>query len=307
MSALALVLGTGAGMDEPTPAGAIARRADASKKIMLDDNSTVRKDITGKHSAALTISSASSAIDAAIRVLGLEEETKSRCSAVLYEPIRDDTPFLSDSVLGKLVWTISIRGISFRGQSVAGVEGALVARFTKSMDFEVDLLAQPGALVRVVSTTPVDDPGVWARPSGVVAAERIGAGGNERWSGFLDGPPVSTLADVIQVIDGKMGGIDETREIVVHAVQWSMMGAPTRPVWSVDMRAIPRTAQDALNRMRIPPGPMPEFDEDSLRNSVNHIRHIVTDGELKWLTSGTTPQPDPPPGWKPRTMKKQTK
>lgn len=196
-------------------------------------------------------------------------------TADLRVALKDTTPYLAEQVDGQAVWLVRVPGVIFR---VGDGDGAL----TKLHDLEAVVLARTGELVRLASRWPVDLPTLWPPPESDYAAWQLRYSGGERWEGFATGKPAHTLAEALRTIESSMGHVAIAPQIIAHRLRWSSQAfTPSREVWSVELRGAKELGEYGIHRRK---SQSPEVERN-----MQHIRHIVSMLDNKWLRAGIKP------------------
>ena len=266
-------------------------------------------------SSAVAISSERQAIEAARAICGINQDAKTQREDSLKAALDDspraitatavaseirldgnDVPFFGERLTGRAVWRVRL----------PGVEVPLdVIRATKlpPLNATIDLDANSGAVIQLLLQTPDEEatPSLAPYASPKSATEKMTRGGNELWQAPLDGPPASSLSAVLKTIHSRFG-LPLFKEARINCVKWSSMGSEPRAAWSVHIRGFYVEFEPATGPTVDLPSSTEKTPVDDLEPLVgetivplsmrNHLRHIVLDKDLRWVTAGTTPQPE---------------
>jgi len=148
--------------------------------------------------------------------------------------IRDDTPFLSDSTIGRPVWLVELRNV--RIESTNWLSSWIDRYNPKSFIAVID--STSGRLLKIYSVPRVEDPDLAPEPPPDTAAVLMRSAG-EQYLGFPSEPPKVTFSEAI----GNAIGSDPLRakEIIAVYVSYSYAcqdGGEPRPAWCITGRGI---------------------------------------------------------------------
>lgn len=212
------------------------------------------------------------ALAQARQILGLAEKAPPRLSAALVTLAEDNTPFLNEKLVGRPIWHVV--AVGWRLELPSAPEGAQ-DRLRRTFDVFLD--PKDGALLKLASRWPEGVPTIAPEPPATFAEEQMKRAGLEKYHGFLkSGPRVDFVRALDVVYKEGVGDPLAAKQIVAHCVMRSAMGQKPRAVWAITLRGIPplKTAYPGV--------PI---------DARNHIRNIVDAKTGKWLSAGTSPQP----------------
>ena len=167
-------------------------------------------------------------------LMGLTVDAESRMSASLVRLTEDNTPFLSDALVGRDLWHIYLRDWSFRLKSVQ--EGFEDPRKTTA-DVYLDPIS--GRLLKLTTHWPEGERKMPSEVSAEVGAEQMRDSGRKCYHGFPAVDPKISLSDALDSIVRWGGDPFAARQVVARYVVWSRMGREPKPVWAVMLRGVP--------------------------------------------------------------------
>lgn len=212
------------------------------------------------------------AIAQARQILGLSEKSSARVSATLVTLAEDNTPFLNEKLVGRPIWQVVIT--DWRLELASAPQEA---RDSFGRTFDVFLDPPNGALLKLASRWPDGVPVIAPEPPAAFAAEQMKRAGLERYHGFVSpAPPVDFVRALDVVYKDGVGDPLVAKQIVAHCIMRSAMEQKPRAVWAITLRGI------APLKAAYPGVPI---------DARNHIRNIVDAKTGKWLSAGTSPQP----------------
>lgn len=209
----------------------------------------------------------------ACRLIGLTGEQGSRMDTSLVTLTQDNTPFLSDSLVGRDLWHIRLRDWSFELKSVA--EGYKDTR-NRTADIYLDPI--DGRLLKLKTHWAKGERKMPPEVSAKVGAEQMLHAGHERYHGFPTEDPKISFLDALDSIFRWGDDPFAARQVVAHYVMWSRMEREPRPVWAVMLRGVPVIK------------PIPGTPDDAL-DQYTYIVDAET-GQLMLVTN--TPRPERP-------------
>jgi hypothetical protein len=250
-------------------------------KAQRDSSSGSKSAVSGT-GADWSIHREDLAVVAALRILGIPENRATACSAELITVAEDNTPFLSDQIVGRTIWKVVVE--SGRLQLESALPG-----FEDAFERVFDVLVDPenGIILKIVSRWPDGIPEIAPEPPSWSAEEQMRRSGLEVYHGFpAEKPKISFLEALDIVLTQGTGSPLVAKQISAHYVIQSKMGREARPVWAINLRGIPP----------LEVGGGPGMAEETRRRAVpvearNHIRNIVDARSGKWLSASTSPQP----------------
>jgi len=144
----------------------------------------------------------------------------------------DETPFLSDSVVGCRAWQVWLNNVWLNSEKW---DQAVVQQYNPK-NFIVLLDSATGRLFKVYSKFDGHDPDLAPEPPADTAAVLMRMSGEEYVSFPADPPPVSFFTAL-----GSAAGSNplQAREIIAVYVLYSDTGNPTKPCWCITGRGIP--------------------------------------------------------------------
>lgn len=207
----------------------------------------------------------------ACEVIGLASDEASRMAASLVRLTQDNTPFLSDALVGRDLWHIGLRDFSFQLKSVP--EGY---KDTKTRTADIYLDPINGRFLKLRTRWPEGERKMPPEVSAEAGAEQMLQSGRKRYHGFPTDDPEISLLDALDSILRWGGDPFAAKQVVVHYVIWSRMGREPRPVWAVMLRGVPVIK------------PLPGTPDDALAQ-YTYIVDAET-GQLMLVTN--TPRPE---------------
>lgn len=194
--------------------------------------------------------------------------------AVLVRLARDESPYIHAILEAAPIWQVSIDADVLLWSFGVATERVLFAR-----RFAVLLDARTGQLLKLVSRGD-GEAELAAMPANAQSAERqFMDGGSEVWTGLPAESPRTSFVDALRHIEEAGFGLADAHDFVGHCVLWSFMDRPPVAAWSIytgGIQPIPAAY----------PGVPPE--------ALNHLRHIVSAEDGRWLMADSAPQSDAP-------------
>lgn len=221
------------------------------------------------------------------KILGVPPR-ETDAEATVAVPTEDDTPFLSERVIGKPQWRVRLKNVKFLddGEHLGSRAFDVV---------EVSLDPRNGALLRVETVWPADRPALWKRPDAKLAAQILTAG-QESWHGFMDKPPTRSLADALRALESHTGGgWENAHQIVAYCAlisDGSLDAKAAKPTWWIHLFDMGPQPMPGRTRNQ------PEGSEEWVRNLLDHMRHLVDDTTGQWLLATNAPDSVAPPNFK---------
>lgn len=183
----------------------------------------------------------------------------------------DNTPFLSQRIVGKPAWRVELRDWKLQLPEVHAD-----APHSYNPNWEILLDPNSGQLLRIVSGHPIGDPPIPPEADAKSATEQLETTGNERYHGFPEEPPRISFVDAIRVLILEGENPLAARQIKAQYVEWSELGREHHSVWAITLRGI----RFAMAERRGGP-----------REAIYSIRHIVDAKTGKWLGATNSPAP----------------
>lgn len=219
-----------------------------------------------------TVPTQAKAVSGMSKITGLTEATDQPVHAKLVMLEQDNTPYLSNRLIGRPLWHVEVRNVALKLESSPpGYKDAYV----RTLDVFLDPLT--GQMLKVKSRWPAGVAPIAPEPSAEFAVMQMLGSDKEIYHGFPDVlPPISFLEalDAIQ----KGGGVPMgAKQIEGCWVVWSEFDRTPRPMWVITLRGI------ALIEASYPGVPV---------DSRNHLRYIVDPVAKRWVNATTIPQPE---------------
>jgi len=212
------------------------------------------------------------AIAHARRILGLPQKPDPPASAELITVVQDNTPYLSEQVVGRPIWHVVVEKCRIVLPSGAD---ALEDAYERTFDILID--PRNGALLRISSRLPEGVPALPREASATSATEQMMNAGPERYHAFIAGAPAITFHEALVGIMQSAGDPLRAKQLVGQYVLWSRLDWEPKPAWAVTANGIPPF------EAAYPGVPV---------EARNHMRYIVDSETGKELCGTTTPQPE---------------
>ena len=216
------------------------------------------------------------AVAQVFETLGAPEHLRSETTAKLVTLAEDNTPFLSEQIVGRQVWHVIIRKWKLRLDSA-------MPGFEDSYERTFDVLLDPedGNILKIVSRWPEGIAEIAPEPSASSAELQMRGAGLEKYHSFpKTKPSISFLQALDVTLKEGFGNPLQAKQIVAHYVVRSSMERKPKRVWAITLRGItpfraayPGVAEDARN----------------------HMRNIIDATTGKWISANTSPQPESEP------------
>ena len=212
------------------------------------------------------------AIRRVIEVVGVPAHLAQRASAELVTLTDDNTPFLSEQIVGRPLWQVVINNWKVELPSAAsGFEDS----FDRTFDVLVD--AANGQILKIASRWPEGVPEISPEPPAWSAEDQMQRTGFEKYHGFPQDDPSLTFLEALDVVFREgVGSPFSAKQITAHYVVRSHMRREPKPVWAITLRGIPPLV-----------AAFPGVPEDAR----NHLRNIVDASTGEWISADTSPQP----------------
>lgn len=212
------------------------------------------------------------AIAHARRILGLPRNPSLPASAELITVVQDNTPYLSEQVVGRPIWHVVVEKCRFVLPSGGD---ALEDKYERTFDILID--PRDGALLRISSRLSVGVPALPREACATSATEQMMNAGGERYYGFIAGAPAITFYEALAGLIQSGHNPLQATQLVGQHVLWSRLDWEPKPVWAVTLNGIPPF------EAAYPGVPV---------EARNHMRYIVDSKTGKELCGTTTPQPE---------------
>jgi len=212
------------------------------------------------------------AIRQTLKILGVSESEQTGelgITAKLVSLKSDNTPFLTEQIVGRPVWQVVIRRWKLE---VNSAPPNCEDKYKRT--FDVFVGAETGRLLKIVSRWPEGAARIPPEPGAHTYADQMQQYGEEKYHAFPEDDP---KIDFLHALDALRDSALVAEQIVAQYVVWSEMGRDHKPVWAITLR---RTEA-------IFPGSYPGVPVDAR----NHFRYIVDAADGKRLCGSTTPQP----------------
>ena len=180
---------------------------------------------------------------------------------------------MSGQIVDRPIWHVVIADWKLQLKSAPA---DAVDRYTRT--FDILLEPKDGKLLKILSRWPKGAPPIAPQPAADSAAVQMKNAGLERYHAFPKTEPSISFLEALDVVlnDGGRGNPLVAKQILAHYVVRSAMGREPKAVWAITLRGIPPF------RAAYPGVPV---------DARNHVRHIVDAKTGKWLSAGTSPQP----------------
>lgn len=179
-------------------------------------------------------------IDAAHRVLGLARSTKRPADAELTALQEDNIPHLSEQVIGRSLWQVTIRNWSMELPSIPpGFKARVKDRYIRTIDVYLD--PENGQLVKVKTRWPEGEPLMAPEPTATSATRQLTNAGQEVYHRFPVGDPKLSFLEALDSIQRGGALPPAAKQIVAHYVIRSAWGEYSTPraVWAITLRGEP--------------------------------------------------------------------
>lgn len=237
------------------------------------DSSAPQESAMGEDRANWALQGADQAVAKARQIVGLSDRMDLPGSAEIVILAEDNTPFLSDQIIGRQVWHIVISNWRLELKSApADVKDS----YTRTFDIFVD--PRNGDVLKIVSRWPEGVPPIAREPGARAFTEQMRRSGDEKYHGFPEEKPRINFLDALDSILKDGGNPLNAEQIVGQYVLWSRLGREPRSVWAITLRGIHPLWEAAYPGVGV--------------DARNHLRHIVDAQTGKWLCAGTSPQPE---------------
>lgn len=192
------------------------------------------------------------------------------------EVVEDHTPYLSNRVVGKLVWNII--AVDFRLILPSFPFGLSNPNITR-LEIQVD--ANSGQVYRIRSSWTTVGPSIPPEPSAESATEQMSRNGNEVYHEFPSEPARCSFIEALDAVSRGGGDLLITKQVSAVYVMWSRIGRFQEPraVWAITLRGIPP--------VKPPPG--------APKSGVDSFRYIIDATSCALLCGSNIPRPDKPP------------
>ncbi len=213
------------------------------------------------------------AIARTIELVGLCKEAAPRITATLVTLADDNTPFLSEQVVHRPLWRVTINRWRLELDSAAPA-------FEDPLEQTLDVLlfAETGKLVKITSRWPEGIAQIPEEPPARRAEEQMQQSGQEAYHDFPSTEPTITFVQAVDAVSKEgFGSPLQAKQIVANYVLQSRMGGERRAVWAITLRGIHMVWPGG------PPGVAPRV--------LNRMRNIVDATTGQWLLATIRPQP----------------
>lgn len=233
----------------------------------------VTQDAEDRVTAGWKVKENTQAIEIVRRRLGVRDERDWGMKANLVVLEKDHTPYLSNKIINRPVWQVTVDGWRVSYRSLPDVED----RFVRTLDVFVDPVN--ARFLKLETRWPKGERPIAPQPSAESATEQMRRHGNEVYHGFPKDPPKFSFFDVLDSVPRCGGNATEARQIIAHYIMWSRVGewSDPRPVWAIMLRGVQQI-----------PGQMHS-------NEPRFHWKVIVDAETgKCLGGSNTPLPDKP-------------
>ena len=175
------------------------------------------------------------AVAQVLETLGAPKHLRSETTAKLVTLAEDNTPFLSEQIVGRQLWHVIIKKWKLRLDSaIPGFEDSYERTFDVLLDLE------NGNILKIVSRWPEGIAQIAPEPPAWSAEEQMRASGLEKYHSFPESPPLITFLQALDIIltEG-VGSPLVAKQIVAQYVVRSSMGRKPKRVWAITLRGIP--------------------------------------------------------------------
>ena len=232
-----------------------------------------------KSRATWRVENEQQAIAQVIEIAGVPEDLRSGMSGNLVTLAEDNTPFLSEQIIGRPLWQVVIQKWRLHLDSaIPGFED----RYERTFDVLVDPIN--GNILKIASRWPEGIPQMAPEPPAWSAQEQMGRSGLEKYHSFPQERAAITFLKALDIVlsEGVGSPLVAKQILGQYVVQSKMQGEP-RPVWAITLRGI--------RILRSPPPPPPGAARSERLYVLNRMRNIVHAQTGQWLSAGISPQP----------------
>jgi len=196
-----------------------------------------------------------------IKMLGLPESVLAKSSAKLVTLVVNNTPYLSEQLVGTPLWHVVIQ------------DWPKKIKYVTPLDVYVDPVK--GRVLELRTRWPEGEPPIAPEPSAESATRQMsGRGPHDVFHGFPESLPKVSFLDALDALSWRT----QAKQVVARCVMWSVVGGKCtepRPVWVITLRGVK----------------LPRRPESAARYS----RHYIVDAEIGRVRSHTNiPKPDKP-------------
>ncbi len=205
---------------------------------------------------------------------GVPQDLLQESTVKLVSLKEDNTPFLSERIIGRPLWQVTIPKWKLDLPSaIPGFED----RYERTFDILVDPVN--GTILKIASRWPQGIPEMAPEPPAEQAEVQMINSGLERYHRFPQDKPAITFLQALDVVlrEGSSSPL-VAKQIIAHYVVHSKMGGEPRPVWAITFRGI--------RIVRGGPAPLPGSPPSAHEFVVNRMRDIVDARTGEWLGAG---------------------
>ena len=204
---------------------------------------------------------------------GLPQDLVQESVVKLVTVEEDNTPFLSEQIIGRSLWQVTTPKWKLQLPSAA-------PKYEDRYERTFVILVDPvnGSILKIASLWPQHVPG---EPSEVpVRSAEAQMRNAERYHGFPPAEPAVTFLGAVDVVRRKgLGNPLVAKQIVAHYVMQSRMGGQPTAVWAITLRGI---------RIEVP-APQALTGELLPNPAVSRMRNIVDANTGEWLQANNVP------------------
>ncbi len=173
------------------------------------------------------------AITVARGILGGQKAGRQPVDAELTVLGKDDTPFLSDQIVGRPLWKVTVPDWSPKLQSSPPGAGEPVGR-------TLDILLDPidGKLLGIETRSAENDPRSFRSFNAEEEERDLLGSGDQRYHGFPVNPPSLSFSDALEALE--RGGAEPlgAKQIAAVWVVWSGGSVGPKPMWVITLRSV---------------------------------------------------------------------
>lgn len=206
-------------------------------------------------------------------ISGLPQDVVQKSVVRLVTVEEDNTPFLSERIIGRRLWQVTTPKWRLRLPSAAPKDDDQYERTFVVLVDPVD-----GSLLKIASLWPKDVPG--EPPEVPVRSAEAQMRNAERYHGFPSADPAVTFLCAVDIVR-RQGWGDPlvAKQIVGHYVMQSRMGGQPTAVWAITLLGI---------NIEVP-APQPLTGESLPNPAVSRMRNIVDADTGEWLQAINVP------------------
>lgn len=217
------------------------------------------------------IDTASKATERCKQIVGLPEaDENAEVVLRLAKLTTDNTPYLSDQIIGRPLWHMEVRGWSV---DLMSEHSSVRDPYERCLDVFVDPMN--GSLLKIESRWPKNVPPMSAQASAEVATELLAASGNEVYRSFPAGIPKMSFVGALESLQRAGVNVTRAKQLIGQFVVRSTDFKKAKPVWAITLRGV--------FPIKVPAG-WPQDDRYEYRYIID-----AETGRLELITSAPSP------------------